>query len=275
MKNLSIFFVCVLFLGLLTYSCKDKEEVVPEPTEAEKLAYAQFILEEQRFLEDVSLLNGIFIFLMFDPNGRVTECGKTSYNLTQNGGTVTIDYGNGCKNDNGEFVKGKITFTFTYQSADKMSFKSVLTFSGYSIDGDAIDGKIEGEFKLTEGKYTTRISDLKVKTATGKSFAINSSVREYKQTKGLNTPTNDDDDEFVIIITTKGVSPNNVSYETKTIKELLAKGNCNQPYPVSGTLEFRPKGYPIYQLDFGNGVCDNKVTIKIGNAAPVVYTLED
>jgi hypothetical protein len=273
-------FVLLGLIGIWTVSCDDDDDATPAPTEQEKQAYVQFIMEEQLFMQEIGGLNAIFTDLLFNPGGRVTECGEVTYNISNNAGTITIDYGSaGCTNEDGELTKGKIIYTYTMANQNTNNFKitSAITFTNYSVDGNSIEGKIETELFVVTVINTTKITNLKLKSADGKSLTINSSTQTIKQTAGLNTEDDMSDDEFSFNITTTGTGTNGISYTTKTTKDLLIKNACmfteSTTNAVSGTIEIKPANYPTYIVDYGNGVCDDLITVQIGNATPIEYTL--
>ncbi|GAB4334814.1 MAG: hypothetical protein OHK0038_12250 [Flammeovirgaceae bacterium] len=276
-------FVLLGLLGIWSVSCDDDDDnATPAPTEQQKQEYVEFILEEQLLLQEIGDLSLLFSDLVFNPGERITECGEITYNITNNSGTITVDYGSaGCTDEDGQVLKGKIIYSYTLTNSNTSNAKlnSTITFNNYSMDGNTIEGKIENELFYVTINSTTKITNLKVKSAEGKNLTINSSTQIFKQTAGMNTIDDETDDEFTFNITTNGVGTNGIAYTTKTTKDLLMKNACifteNTNVAVSGTIEIKPVNYPTYTIDYGNGVCDNKITIQIGNAAPVEYTLDE
>jgi hypothetical protein len=273
-----IYFALLGLLGFWAISCDEDDDATPAPpTEAEKQAYVQFIIEEQLVMQEIGSFGTLFGDLFFNPGGRVSDCGNVSYSGDNNSGTITIDYGSGCTDEDGQVLKGKVIYTYSATN-NNQSINVSITFVNFSADGNTIEGKVENTFAINTFISTTKVSNLKVKSTDGKSWTISTSTQVLKQTAGLDTQLDPEDDEYSYNIASSGTGINGISYTTKTTKDLLIKSSClfsedAMPHAVSGTIEIKPTNFPTYIIDYGNGACDNKITVKIGDAAPVEYTL--
>ncbi|HRZ41878.1 MAG TPA: hypothetical protein P5228_04150 [Bacteroidales bacterium] len=77
------------------------------------------------------------------------------------------------------------------------------------------------------------------------------------------------DDKYLITGSASGTSAANVSY-TMLITTPLQK-NIGCKHFVSGVMEITPSGKPTRIIDYGNGICDNIITITVNNHTFTVY----
>jgi hypothetical protein len=175
--------------------------------------------------------------------------------------TVTIDFGSGCVGKDGKLRKGKIITTYTGPMFMPGSM-ATTTFDNYNVDSFQIEGThsvkntstsnaISWSVKVTGGKITN--------TLNGK-WRKWDSERNHSQIQGSDTPYNFSDDVFQITGSASGSNSNGVSWTSTITDPLTRKVSCR--WIDAGKIEIVRNANTAI-LDFGDGTCDNKMTITI------------
>lgn len=172
--------------------------------------------------------------------------------------TVVVDFGSGCTL-RGYTGKGSVSFVL-----DKWIFIPGTTitpqFHNFSVNGYSI----EGDYTIT----TISATEFKVEIIDGVVTSPDNNVfhlkgtQYYTQTKGAATPFVFGDDAYSI---TGDINTSSYLGEIKgTITSALIKDvscfNINK-----GAIAFSDVNNITAVLDFGDGTCDNKATIKVGS----------
>lgn len=179
-------------------------------------------------------------------------------------GFITIDFGNTCAGPGGRTRSGKIIFEYLGRRFLPAS-KVTTTFQNYTVNGIKLEGTriltntsaneteavsyslVEDGMKVTypDGTFTTRSS---------------SSIRTWNRTAN---PTGD---TWTVTGSSVGVNRNGKQYIMTITKPLVYKRSCaviNKVFiPVQGTKELKVDSRSV-NIDFGDGICNNKVTITI------------
>jgi len=175
--------------------------------------------------------------------------------------TVTIDFGSGCIGKDGKLRKGKIITTYTGPMFISGSM-ATTTFDNYNVDSFKIEGthtvkntstsnSISWSVKVTAGKITN--------TLNGRWHQWDGE-RIHQQLQGSDTPYDFSDDEFQITGSSTGSNSKGISWTSTITEPLLRKVSCH--WIGAGKIEIERNGHQGI-LDFGDGSCDNKVTITI------------
>ena len=221
----------------------------------------------------------------FEDNDRL-KCAKititkTSTNKDKPAGVITIVYpaDGSCKDARGNVRKGTITVTY---SGRKFIVGSTIstTFTDYSVAGV----KIEGTHTLTNVapvgaagyvRFNATIVGGKVTFLNGKTV-----TREQDFTREWQRATNPKEDKWVLLKGGKASGSNRDGklYTMEVTKDLVYSRACqisNKVFiAVSGEKTFTSDG-KVVTINFGDGACDNIVTITINGKSKDVEVKGD
>lgn len=265
-KNLITYFTALaLFIIIAGASCKKDEKNTddnqPEKETATTVSSSMVAYTVLNSAMDILFANGI-------PNesgrgafsGRKYGCATVTANppgLTGFPKNVLVDFGNGCTL-RGYHGKGSVSFTLP-QWVFTPGTEITPSFNNFFVN----DHKIEGKYKITTvsaTEYDVEIIDGIITFPNDMVFHL-TGTQHYEQTKGAETPLVFGDD--VYSITGKITATSSMGNIVGEIKEPLIKEvSCYNL--TSGNIVFTDDNNITALLDFGNGECDNKGTIKIG-----------
>ncbi len=204
-----------------------------------------------------------------NPNGRLAGmCATRSYDAQAM--ILTIDFGNGCTGPYGRKRSGIIRVQY---SDGPRSFNSsrVITFDNYSVDGKQVSGSI------TSSKYVINAAGNYENTYTlvgyvviypgGDTFRI-SGERKREIIEGFRDGVAANG-KVSITGTIKGVSTRGREFTHTITTPIIADFACRASggfLRISGVKEMRYVGLRrerIRTVDYGDGTCDNTITITI------------
>ncbi len=197
-----------------------------------------------------------------------TTCGSVS--LDADNKKITVDFGTEeCKGTYGNTHKGKIIITYTGRYSDSNTVITT-TLEDYYLNGDKIEGtrtvtnkgKVEGkqtfEINVTNGKITYE---------NGKVATWSSSRTRVIADERTIIPF----DEVVNIYgTAEGVNTDGLAYTVNVAEStpIVVDMKCwleGTRLPKSGIMSISPSGLEIRSINYGDGTCDNAVTVAIGS----------
>ena len=175
--------------------------------------------------------------------------------------TVTIDFGSGCVGKDGKLRKGKIITTYTGPMFVSGS-KATTTFDNYNVDSFKVEGthEVENTSSATVLSWSVKITGGKITNTLNSKWHKWDGIRVHKQAAGSDTPYNLLDDVYEITGNATGSSSEGVSWTSEITDPLLRKFTCH--WIGQGKMEIRRNDNSAV-LDFGDGTCDNKMTITI------------
>ena len=204
-------------------------------------------------------LNGR-IELFFDLQFKVGPCTKieVSPNDSTFPKTVIIDYGSGCICRDGKFRKGAIVLYFTGPIRRAGSVLTI-TFRNFYVNRIHIEGTKTIKNLSSEGtlKYAMTVENGKVTWPNGRGFSYEGS-KLVTQVRGMETRTIRDD-VYSIEGRNKTVYANGTVVIKNTESPLIKPVAC--AWIVKGVLKIKINDRVLF-IDFGNGDCDNKATLK-------------
>jgi hypothetical protein len=192
-----------------------------------------------------------------------TTCAEVSYTGDKDGGTITINFGEGCTDIRGITRKGKITIT--YQGRRFIPGSSITTtFQNYFVNGFRVEGirtlTNVTESSTTAPKFSITLSNGKLIWPDGSFITRQSShVREWIRSAN---PLND---MIKLTGSASGTNKDQREYEVEITKPLVFKRVCaaDKIYmAVEGTKELLVNSREI-TIDYGDGECDRVVTITV------------
>lgn len=196
--------------------------------------------------------------------GATITITPTSTNKDQPAGTITIDFGTGVTT-NGVTRVGQIILTYSGKKGVAGSTRTV-GYSGYSRNGV----KFDNNMKFTITNVTDSTVFHHVLTGGSLTFPDNTTilrVSDYYVTLDYNAKT------LTLSATpnltghsASGTTRAGKSYTMDITKPLVYKSECIAAkvfIAASGTKSITA-GLLTYTIDYGDGVCDNTVTITVG-----------
>ena len=267
MKRLKIF-LAIGLMFIVLFSCKKNEyrETIDEIILSQQETQSDEILADIDLLVDEALLvnTGQLKSGTIRSSFYLSDCAVITKDTTASPEVITIDFGTSCTGKDGKIRSGKIivssdSFT-TFPSVRKKSFEN------YSVDGKKIEGSMV--------KTILKDNDNNIRTATiqeditvtlpnneGTAHRVANLTRQYQ----LNELGIQDDSQVVSWGTVEFTRISGVKV-TKTISAvdpLVYKADCH--HIVSGTVSLTTSNNHNWSVNFGNGECDNKATLTIGN----------
>lgn len=202
--------------------------------------------------------------------GDGVDSASHCYTITEsetNGGfpkTITIDFGTGCTGRDGHTRRGKITAVYTGKMREGGSTATV-SFDGYYIDTFKVEGTLKAENKSTGSGliFSVTVTNGKISIPTGDYIEVNR-THTWTQTAGADTPHNPVDDVFNVTGSSAGTaSLLGVTYQwtTEITTPVVRKLSCR--WRVAGQVTVTRNNIKAV-IDYGNGECDNKATVTIG-----------
>ena len=196
-----------------------------------------------------------------DRMDRVLECATVEKDTVNN--MVTIDFGDGCEDHHGVVRRGKIIIQYSGRRYESGSYRMV-TFDGFGLDSLTIEG-VRTITNISEDsssvvKFETTLEGGKITFADG-TFA----TREASHVRTWYRAESREDDYATLTGAATGVNRQGTDYASEILSELTLKRSCRESrvvIPVAGILQITV-GENQALIDFGDGTCDNEVTVTI------------
>ena len=177
---------------------------------------------------------------------------------------ITIDYGDGCTGFYDQTRSGKIIITVDGRRRVTGSSRTV-TFDNYFFNGIKVEGTQvttnEGENENGNVVFSHTLEGGKL-VFPDEVVAERSFYREREWVAGYST-FNPWDDECLVTGTASGTNYKGVSYQNEIVSALHWKRIC--PFFVSGTIKIARNGAEPFELDYGDGECDEFATVTRGD----------
>lgn len=190
--------------------------------------------------------------------------------------TITVDFGTGCFGTDNRYRKGKLVILATGRYREEGSVFTITT-ENYSVDNIQVEGtkviRNKGLNKNKQMHFEVELVNYLITRQDSKTIRYNG---KHNRTwiEGFETTLYSDgiqgvkDDVYSININGSGVSANGRSFTSKSLKDLIARNDCN--YITEGILEVTPSNANARRLDWGTGQCDNLATFSLGSYSAVI-----
>lgn len=272
MKKL-LFISAIAFTTFLS-SCSDDSETVGNEDLVEELDIDSEATLESNY-EDV---DGIVEagMLSLESGGRIDEdeviqCADLDHDMDNK--ILTIDYGDGCEGPGGRTRAGKIIISYSDYRLVPGAFREA-TFENFSIDGVKVEGtrRVENisESMDDDPMFSITLTGGKL-TFEDETFA----TRESERTRTWMRANNPLDDEVYIEGEADGSRRDGVSYRVEILERIIYKRACWTSrvfIPVAGVKQIT-SGDNVAIIDYGDGECDNIVTVSINGGEPFEVTI--
>lgn len=191
---------------------------------------------------------------------------------------ITVDFGDeNCTGRDGKERRGKLIYTITDWYRNTGSVIEV-TPENYHVNDHLVEGKrtssnlganaegqIEFEIKVVDGKVTTPEGDIILWESTRTRTWVEGQETNFFTLDSNNMWMGWDgitDDVYEITGTGKGTTRSNIDYDVEITTPLRVQLDCR--WVTKGVITLTPDGYEGRSLDYGEGDCDNKATVSIG-----------
>jgi hypothetical protein len=177
--------------------------------------------------------------------------------------TLLIDFGSvNCTGLDGRTRRGSILVTFTGRYSDQGTVITI-TPQNYYVNDYGVQGTKTVTNMGADNNGNTYFNVNVAGTITAPDGSWTSThnatrVRTWIAGEGTNTPF---DDVYLITGTGNGVNRNGLAYTLTITQALRIEIGC--PYIVSGTVAIAPQDLAVRTVDFGNGSCDNDITVTV------------
>ncbi|MCX6322511.1 MAG: hypothetical protein NTX93_12035 [Bacteroidia bacterium] len=260
---LSSFFIFITFLFI--YACQKEKSIVTDNTPFNANSVEKNAVVATAAFDELN----DFAQSGFDATGlkggTFGTCPVVSVNFMTSPFSITLDWGTGCLYGDGITRSGTISMTLSGLMTEKNSV-ATMKIENFIADGM----KISGTTKITylgpnTGNNWPRYSIF----SEGKIEFSDKSVVSYRsesvrlQAEGTKTTAITDDVWRTEIQSASGVNKDGTKWSGKTTKVMIKKGDCK--WYNSGTFVITPEKGDVKTIDFGDGTCDNKATMKVGD----------
>ncbi len=270
-----------LFVGLslaLLVSCNNDEttpDFSPEEIEDANLD----ALEDSYFDDGDDMVTEAFTSTDADlSGGKVNSderllCATLTRSGSKGDGSLRLDFGAGCTDPRGNVRTGAIVVVHE-GSWNEAGSQWSITFEEYSINGI----KIEGTRTVTVVSVTDSLVVYEVVLADGKITWPDGRVatREVNRRREHERNENNILDRLIIYGTAQGTFRNGRGYSIEILERLIYRRACAAEgviIPVSG-VKLIKHGNRELTVDYGDGTCDNIVTLTNKNGRTFRYEVK-
>jgi hypothetical protein len=188
-------------------------------------------------------------------------------------GSLRVNFGSGCKDPRGNVRMGSIVVVHK-GSWNEAGSQWTITFEEYSINGI----KIEGTRKVTVVSVTELLTTYEVVLTGGKVTWPDGRIatREVNRRREHERNENNILDRLIIYGTAQGTFRNGRGYSIEILERLIYRRACASEgviIPVSG-VKLIKHGDRELTVDYGDGTCDNFVTLTNKNGRTVRYEVK-
>lgn len=266
--------IATVLLGtMLLVACDSENDLRNNESEEATIAEVSSVAENET--DDVlEMTNEVEAALTGDAAGRSSEWGYPCAEVVKDevAKTITIDFGTACVGPYGRIRSGKVMISYSGEINDGISNR-IITFENYVVNNKGVEGQIElrdiQENADGSVQSTKKMIDLTVTFPNGQSVTYNGS-RTRVWTEGVRDgdPSNN---IFEITGSVEGVWSTGRTFTHKIVEPIIADWSCAAAgnfARVDGLVEIEKlNGYVSRKrtIDYGDGNCDNKITVTIGS----------
>ncbi len=260
--------MAIFCIALAATSCSDDEALMDNESEEAEMTELASVGENEsddilEVLDQVEISEG-------DESGRVHELCATVTNDTETK-ILTIDFGDGCVGPYGRTRSGKIIVAYSGAINDGISNR-IISFDNYVVNNRAVTGSIElRDITVNEDgtiSSTKKLIGLTITFPNGQLVSFTGS-RTRLWTEGVRDgdPSNN---VFEITGSVNGVWSNGRTFSHNITETIVSNWSCAASggfARVSGVVEVERLGGFVKRkriTRYGNGDCDNTITVIIG-----------
>lgn len=263
MKTKKILFASVIAIAAISltfWGCKKTTQEDNDTQAAQDYTQADFVYSDATNIVDDGARNETGI------NKMNSDCPQRtlSFSTDSTVKTLTFDWGTaGCQGPDGRTRKGKIIATITGKYTSTGT-KISVAFQDYYVSGTHVEGTVSLE-RTGKHAHTLTVVGGKI-TKDGKTIKWDAThTRECVSGCDSLTPNS----QFSITGHSTGTNINGVNFTTNIKSALIVVPSCTWKI-TKGILELTQGEKAMRTLDFGDGTCDNIVTLTINGKSLTV-----
>lgn len=270
MKQINLNVASLLLSLLLISSCGKKDEILDNNTVAAS-DYARM----QSYYSDMLNMSSQVEMYIEDPSFSITyNCSTLTLDTTAGSFypvTGTLSFADQCISFDGRKRSGSVSVTITGPYNDP-STQVTVTCDTYSVNGNSVNGTLSITAPSLNG--TSLITSLiisggEAQLSDGTHALLDAAFTfEWKNYGDLDYT----DDIFKISGNAEGTSTDGLTYNVSIPTTIEVATSCK--YISTGVISITPEGLSARTIDFGNGVCDNDITVTIEGKEFVIQIRE-
>lgn len=266
MKRSFKFLAAIIALTFFSSSCQEDVESPAQLSDVDILTVENEAVAESAF-EDVDDI-GFESLLYFESGGRIAEdenspirCAVKTHDKENK--TIVVDFGEGCIGKNGRARKGKIIITYTERKFVSGAVHT-MTFEDFYVDGKLIEGtRTRTNISVGTDDYLRFNIVLVNGRITWEDGSTVTREANWETTR-IRTP-NPINDQRIRTGSASGVTKEGLVYTVEITNAIIWKRACMATdrikIPVEGIKVKAIEGGTTVKIDYGDGTCDNLVTI--------------
>ena len=258
-------------------SCRKKEDTDTDTNASKNESIAERYFNELQDLSDQAQTGDLSTFKFSSNEGMLlSNCAVITFDTlgnvsASNPDTIIIDFGTSCLCNDNKIRSGKIIISSTGRYRNEGSVITI-TPENYFVNGNQILGSRivtnTGNNLLGQPTFSVLVNGTII-LANNEGTITWNATRTRTWIQGYNTLVFVDD-MYSITGGSSGSKVNGQTWTSLITSPLVHKRICHQI--VSGIIQVTPSNKPIRTLDFGQGVCDNTLTVLInGNTYTVTF----
>ena len=189
--------------------------------------------------------------------------------------TITVDFGDGVICYDGYIRKGKVILNVTGRWAlEYVQPHTTITasFDNYYVKPPYLQDfvKREGQFTITYDGRDSANHPVYIRDAIDAKLIFEDSTYIFWNAShvctwltGYDTPLDNTDNSWEITGSSNGTNRHGRNYYTNITTPLLFDRSCNGGSITKGVLVITPEGLDQRIINFGDGTCDNTITITV------------
>ncbi|WP_114490511.1 hypothetical protein [Candidatus Ulvibacter alkanivorans] len=201
-------------------------------------------------------------------NSFFPDCATVQFTPNGDGGTIVLDFGDGCELNNGSIVTGMITLEYGAFIAGTRTIEYTFQDFTYNQNGVSGGGTILREIANDNDNPQSTVNEsITVSFPNTEITATRDGLRIAEWIEGVGSGTWTDN-VYSITGNWETTFTNGFQRNGEVTEALIRELSCL--YLVSGVLEIEQQNITA-QLDFGDGSCDNiAVIIFNGETIPII-----
>jgi hypothetical protein len=259
-------------------ACRKKEDLDNDTNASKNESIAERYFNEVQDLSDQAAKTGdLSSFKLSSDEGMLlSSCAVVTFDTlgtvsASNPDTIIIDFGTSCLCNDNKTRSGKIIISSTGRYRNEGSVITI-TPQNYFVNNNQILGTRivtnTGNNSLGQPTFSVQVNGTII-LANNEGTITWNATRTRTWIEGFNTLIFADD-VYSITGASSGTKVNGQTWTSLITTPLVHKRICHQI--VSGVLQVTPSNKPIRTIDFGQGNCDNTLTVLInGNTYTVTF----
>jgi len=259
-------------------ACRKKEDLDNDTNASKNESIAERYFNEVQDLSDQAAKTGdLSTFKLSSNEGMLlSNCAVVTFDTlgtvsASNPDTIIIDFGTSCLCNDNKTRSGKIIISSTGRYRNEGSVITI-TPNNYFVNNNQILGTRivtnMGNNSMGQPTFNVQVNG-SIILANNEGTITWNATRTRTWVEGSNTLIFADD-VYNITGASSGTKVNGQTWTSLITTPLVHKRICHQI--VSGVLQVTPSNKPIRTIDFGQGNCDNTLTVLInGNTYTVTF----